>query len=61
MPGSVGGVTFDDPNDLRRDFRRFTPEALEANLKLVDFLTVAECKQATPARVALAWLLAQRP
>ena len=29
---------FDDPNDLRKDFPRFTPEALEANFKVVDFL-----------------------
>src|SRR5215213_4849943 len=31
-------MTFDDPNDLRKDFPRFTPEALEANFKVVDFL-----------------------
>ena len=56
------GMTFDDPNDLRRDFPRFTPEALEANFRVVDFLKdLAARKQATPARIALAWLLAQRP
>ena len=55
-------MTFDDPNDLRRDFPRFTPEALEANFKVVDFLkALAARKGATPARIALAWLLAQRP
>jgi aryl-alcohol dehydrogenase-like predicted oxidoreductase len=43
-------------------FPRFTPKAREANLALVDLLKqIAERKQATPAQVALAWLLAQRP
>jgi aryl-alcohol dehydrogenase-like predicted oxidoreductase len=47
---------------LRKDFPRFTPEALEANFKLVDFLRdFAAGKGATPARIALAWLLAQKP
>jgi len=56
------GMTFDDPNDLRKDFPRFTPEAMEANFKVVDFLKdQAARKQATPAQIALAWLLAQRP
>jgi aryl-alcohol dehydrogenase-like predicted oxidoreductase len=56
------GMKFDDPNDLRRDFPRFTPEALEANFVLVDFLqALAARKGATPAQLALAWLLAQRP
>ena len=55
-------MTFDDPNDLRKDFPRFTPEAMEANFKVVDFLKdLATRKQATPARIALAWLLAQKP
>ncbi|MFV0600908.1 MAG: aldo/keto reductase [Brachymonas sp.] len=56
------GMTFDDPNDLRRDFPRFTPEALEANFKVVDFLRdLAARKQSSPAQIALAWLLAQKP
>jgi aryl-alcohol dehydrogenase-like predicted oxidoreductase len=55
-------MKFDDPNDLRKDFPRFTPEALEANFKVVDFLRdFAASKGATPARIALAWLLAQKP
>jgi len=55
-------MKFDDPNDLRKDFPRFTPEALEANFKLVDFLRdFAAGKGATPAQIALAWLLAQKP
>src|SRR5271155_1288736 len=56
------GMTFDDPNDLRKDFPRFTPEALEANFKVVDFLRdFAAHKHSTPAQIALAWLLAQKP
>src|SRR5271163_1358040 len=56
------GMTFDDPNDLRKDFPRFTPEALEANFKVVDFLRdFAADKHSTPAQIALAWLLAQKP
>jgi aryl-alcohol dehydrogenase-like predicted oxidoreductase len=56
------GMRFDDPNDLRKDFPRFTPEALEANFKVVDLLKdLAARKAATPARIALAWLLAQKP
>jgi len=55
-------MKFDDPNDLRKDFPRFTPEALEANFKVVDFLNgLAARKGITPAQIALAWLLAQRP
>ncbi|MBK4738401.1 aldo/keto reductase [Noviherbaspirillum pedocola] len=56
------GMTFDDPNDLRKDFPRFTPEAMEANFKVVDFLKeLAWSKNSTPAQIALAWLLAQKP
>jgi aryl-alcohol dehydrogenase-like predicted oxidoreductase len=52
----------DDPNDLRKDFPRFAPEALEANFKVVDFLKdLAARKKITPAQIALAWLLAQKP
>jgi aryl-alcohol dehydrogenase-like predicted oxidoreductase len=54
-------MRFDDPGDLRKDFPRFTPEALEANFKVVDFLRdLAARKDSTPARIALAWLLAQK-
>jgi aryl-alcohol dehydrogenase-like predicted oxidoreductase len=56
------GMKFDDPNDLRKDFPRFTPEAMEANFKVVDFLKdLATRKKSTPAQIALAWLLAQKP
>ena len=55
-------MKFDDPNDLRKDFPRFTPEALEANFKVVDFLNeLAARKHITPAQIALAWLLTQKP
>jgi aryl-alcohol dehydrogenase-like predicted oxidoreductase len=56
------GMKFDDANDLRKDFPRFTPEAMEANFKVVDFLkAMAARKGITPAQIALAWLLQQRP
>lgn len=55
-------MKFDDPSDLRSTFPRFTKEALEANFAVVDFLQdLATRKGATPAQIALAWLLAQRP
>ena len=55
-------MTFDDPSDLRKDFPRFTPDALKANFKVVDFLKeLAARKGITPAQIALAWLLAQKP
>ena len=55
-------MKFDDPNDLRKDFPRFTPEALEANFKVVEFLKdLGARKGITPAQIALAWLLAQKP
>jgi len=49
-------------NDFRSTLPRFTPEALKANQALVDLLArVAELKKATPAQIALAWLLIQKP
>ena len=54
-------ATFGD-NDIRTVIPRFTPEAMAANGALVDLLgRIAEQKGATPAQIALAWLLAQRP
>jgi aryl-alcohol dehydrogenase-like predicted oxidoreductase len=51
-----------DPADVRSWFPRFTPEARKANQPLVDLLSgVAARKHATPAQIALAWLLAQKP
>ena len=55
------GQTF-GKDDVRSWFPRFTPEAMQANQGLVELLKhVAEARGATPAQVALAWLLAQGP
>jgi aryl-alcohol dehydrogenase-like predicted oxidoreductase len=49
-------------NDFRKILPRFTPEAMEKNQALVDLLKrIAEKIKATPAQIALAWLLAQKP
>ncbi len=54
-------TTFES-SDFRSTLPRFTPEALKANQALISLLgRIAEKKQATPAQVALAWLLAQKP
>ncbi len=51
-----------DKSDIRNIIPRFTKEALKANQAFVDLLgKVAERKKATPAQIALAWLLAQKP
>jgi aryl-alcohol dehydrogenase-like predicted oxidoreductase len=62
LTGKVApGMTFAS-TDIRSRFPRFTPEAMQANLPLVDLLTeFATKKQVTPAQIALAWLLAQKP
>ena len=53
---------FDPKTDFRSGFERFTPENLAANMPVVDLLRrFAEKKNATPAQIALAWLLAQKP
>ena len=55
------GTTFDS-NDFRNIVPRFTPEARKANQALVELLrAIAKKKKATPAQIALAWLLAQKP
>jgi aryl-alcohol dehydrogenase-like predicted oxidoreductase len=54
-------MTF-EPNDFRNNLPRFTPEARKANQALVDRIReIAAAAKATPAQIALAWLLAQRP
>jgi len=51
-----------DSSDFRSTLPRFTPEALKANQSLIDLLSsMGQRKKATPAQIALAWLLAQRP
>jgi aryl-alcohol dehydrogenase-like predicted oxidoreductase len=55
-------MTFDRNSDLRATFPRFTPEARKANQAVVNLLSaIARRKNATPAQIALAWLLAQKP
>ena len=62
LTGKIDPSTTFDGSDFRASFPRFTREAREANLALVDLLKqIAERKKATPAQVALAWLLAQKP
>ena len=51
-----------DSSDFRSTLPRFTPEALKTNQALIDLLgSIAQRKKATPAQIALAWLLAQKP
>lgn len=62
LTGKIDTITTFDSTDFRNRVPRFAPEARAANLPLVDLLKqVAERKQATPAQIALAWLLAQKP
>jgi aryl-alcohol dehydrogenase-like predicted oxidoreductase len=62
LTGKIDPSTTLDSSDFRASFPRFTREAREANLALVDLLKqIAERKTATPAQAALAWLLAQKP
>jgi len=62
LTGQIDENTKFDPSDFRNIVPRFSPEARKANMVLVDLVkTVAERKGATPAQVALAWLLAQKP
>jgi aryl-alcohol dehydrogenase-like predicted oxidoreductase len=62
LTGKMDQNTQFDSNDFRNSLPRFTPEAMKANQALVDLLgQVAQRKGATPAQVALAWLLAQKP
>jgi aryl-alcohol dehydrogenase-like predicted oxidoreductase len=62
LTGKIDTNTRYDSTDFRSVVPRFAPEALQANQVLVDLLaTLAAKKQTTPARLALAWLLAQRP
>ncbi|MBV9688219.1 MAG: aldo/keto reductase [Ktedonobacteraceae bacterium] len=62
LTGKINENTTFDRSDFRNIVPRFTPEARKANQALVDLLSeIAERKQATPAQIALAWLLAQKP
>jgi aryl-alcohol dehydrogenase-like predicted oxidoreductase len=62
LTGKIDENTKFDPTDFRNLVPRFSPEARKANMVLVDLVkAVAERKGATPAQVALAWLLVQKP
>jgi aryl-alcohol dehydrogenase-like predicted oxidoreductase len=62
LTGKIDENTKFDSSDFRNIIPRFTPEARKANQALVDLLgTIAKRKNATPAQIALAWLLAQKP
>jgi aryl-alcohol dehydrogenase-like predicted oxidoreductase len=62
LTGKINDATTFDSSDLRGRIPRFEPEARRANQALVDLLrSIADRKGATPAQIALAWLLAQKP
>jgi aryl-alcohol dehydrogenase-like predicted oxidoreductase len=62
LTGAIDARTRYADGDIRKAESRFSPESLSRNLALVDLLkTWAERKRATPAQIALAWLLAQKP
>ena len=62
LTGKINENTTFDISDFRNTLPRFTPEARKANQALVDLLgKIAQRKKATPAQMALAWLLAQKP
>jgi len=62
LTGAMNESTKFESTDFRSTLPRFTPEALKANHELIDLLgSIAKRKKATPAQIALAWLLAQKP
>jgi aryl-alcohol dehydrogenase-like predicted oxidoreductase len=62
LTGAMGKGTKLEENDFRKLLPRFTPEAMEKNQALIALIVrFAETKKATPAQIALAWLLAQKP
>ena len=62
LTGTIDAQTSFAKDDFRNIVPRFSPEARQKNQALVDQIrSIAESKRATPAQVALAWLLAQRP
>ncbi len=62
LTGKIEASTTFNSTDFRSTLPRFTPEALQANQAMVDLLgKIATQKKATPAQIALAWLLAQKP
>jgi aryl-alcohol dehydrogenase-like predicted oxidoreductase len=62
LTGKIGEDATFDSDDIRSSLPRFTPEARKANQALVELLrTIGEWKDASPAQIALAWLLAKEP
>jgi aryl-alcohol dehydrogenase-like predicted oxidoreductase len=62
LTGKMDEKTSFDSSDFRSTLPRFTPEALKANQALIELLSnIAQQKNATPAQIALAWLIAQKP
>jgi aryl-alcohol dehydrogenase-like predicted oxidoreductase len=62
LTGKIDQNTSFDSSDFRSTLPRFSPEAVKANQALVDLLNqIARRKNATPAQIAIAWLLAQKP
>ena len=62
LTGKIDENTTFDSNDFRSTVPRFTPEARKANRALVDRIeSIAQSKGVTPAQIALAWILAQKP
>jgi aryl-alcohol dehydrogenase-like predicted oxidoreductase len=62
LTGAINDATQFTTDDFRNLLPRFTPEGRKANQTLVDLLReIAQRKRATPAQIALAWLLAQKP
>lgn len=62
LTGKIDENTSFDSSDFRNTLPRFAPEARKANLALVDLIgSIAQRKNATPAQIALAWILAQKP
>ena len=62
LTGKIDEKTTFDSSDFRSTLPRFTPEALKANQALIDLLgKIGQRRKATPAQIALAWLLAQKP
>jgi aryl-alcohol dehydrogenase-like predicted oxidoreductase len=62
LTGAMTKDTKFGDSDFRKNLPRFTPEAMEKNQALIELLKrIADKKKATPAQIALAWLLAQKP
>jgi len=62
LTGQIDAATTFDPADFRNNLPRFTPEARKANQALIDLLgQLGRARQATPAQIALAWLLDRKP